>query len=307
LRKPHERLPRLLLRLLLVGLGCCLIPQLGPGQLPIVENRAPIRLGPPREPEKALPQVLEFEPIKAAISQTLELPPPLPLPPPAMGVHEPIPGILPKICTVLGVALPTTPPFSPEPPLWEIELLPEPILPSPVTPEMQAENDPFERPMFGSAVGLDLPAYTDAVERRTLVYWTNDPVQFVSVERPTPKLAVVPLDTPVFGSSMIPLAENPSLDPDPASAPPFLQVESEATRRARMQPPTRERSYMDRLGSPDGTLRLVAHFPQAYAAYQPLPVRRSVPQHRAQGVLHWAFSSALSVRASLAETFHYFD
>ena len=33
MRKPHERWHRLLLRLLLVGLGCCLVPQFGPGLL----------------------------------------------------------------------------------------------------------------------------------------------------------------------------------------------------------------------------------------------------------------------------------
>ena len=268
------------------------MPQPGPGQLPIVENRAPFTLGAPCEPEKAVPQVVEFEPIKAAIPRTIVLPPTTP----PIEVHEPILVALPKIFTVPGVDVPTTPPFSAEPPLLENELPLDPILPSVAKPDEEPQENPFARPTFGAVVALDDPAYTPEAEPEpTLVYWTNDPVQFVPMAKTSPELAVVRHDTPVFVSPLIPRDENPSLVP--VIAHPFMQE-----RRSRAQ------SYMDRLGSRDGTPRFMATYPQYYAAYQSVPMRRfTAPQRQIHGVLHWAFSSTLSVRESLAESFHYFD
>src|ERR1051325_1548598 len=100
-------MPRRLLRLLLVGLGLCLIPQAGPGQLPVREAIHQRRLGPPIERE-GTPQVLEFEPVKKPSPPELDLIPPAP----AIDPVTPVANPLPLRCKILEVLVPTTPPFA---------------------------------------------------------------------------------------------------------------------------------------------------------------------------------------------------
>jgi hypothetical protein len=110
-RKPHAGLAwlhRFWLRLMLVGLACCLTSQLGPGQAPVIVNRAPAVLEPPlpiivnrapalpespQEVENAHPSVLEFEPSQA----------PLPLIPSVL-VFEPAKAPVPMISSASDLA-----------------------------------------------------------------------------------------------------------------------------------------------------------------------------------------------------------
>ena len=296
LRKPHDRLPRFLLRLVLVGLGCCLMPQFGPGQLPNVERRGRVTLGPPTEPEKMIPQVIDFEPIKKPIPNKIVLPPTTP----PIVVFEPTYVILPRISTLPVLAVPTTPPFSPEPPLLEDEIPPDPMLPALASPDAQPKQDLFERPTFGAVVAISDPPTTVPGEGTPgLNHGTNDP------EKITPsELAVARFETPAPG----PLPEDSSLELGIVSRQPFLPVESQAMTLAQMQHQARERAYMTRLGSRNGTPHFMGTYPRNDTAYSPVPMYRSVaPQRRIHGVLHWAFASAFNVRVRLAEPFHYFD
>jgi hypothetical protein len=311
LRKPQK------LWFLLVALCCCLIPKVGPGQLSTVENRSPVTLGTPQEPEKT-PQVLEFAPAEPPIPSTIvfdaKKPPVSPI-----VVFEPIDAARPKSKNVPGLALPiATTPMELMAPVNETEPASgfDPLLP-PV-------GQPLERPTFGAVVTVDFepPVVVSPRERpsATLVYWTNHPIQVYSVETPSLAATAVNFDAPIRLASWVPrdepvLVQPIAIEPPVAEpAPPapakrylFTVAELEAAKRAYLA--ANVRRYVDQLGSPDGTPRLMAPNPRGTVVRYEQP-----PQRRIDGVMHWAFSSGSRVCESmlwplriLAEPFRDFD
>jgi hypothetical protein len=137
-----------MLRLMLVGLGCCLLPQFGPGQLPMVVNRPPISLGPPQEVEEASPQVVEFAPPLLPIPSILvfePIKPPLPALPNILVSDPPLSGI-PRV----AVLETNEPPRSGVLDWAELEMSEPPS----VVPYGRPLTVFGERPTFGSAIGL---------------------------------------------------------------------------------------------------------------------------------------------------------
>jgi hypothetical protein len=426
LRKPHEQK----VWLLLVALCCCLIPQVGPGQLPTAGTRSPVTLGAPLEPEKATLQVLDFAPPEPPIPATIVFdalkeptpqalvfkpidpswsksmnvpglplpittapkkqmlpparaeapPPPLrlevlppetepmpplvvevlppepkPMPPLVVEVLPPEPKPMPPLVVealppesepMLPLVVEVLPPEpKPMPPLIVNVLPPEskpmprlivevpppesepmpPLIVNALPPESKpmrmpkAVSDdhplpkPFERPSFGSVVGIDIdarsailpPAVSTPSERPapTLVYSTNNPIQVTPVEAVRPEVRQEATMPPV---SSIPIIDV-QFEPAPTERKYISISELQAINRARMD--AQVRRYMNRLGSPDGTLRLTQSYPQPMPMYYAPP-----PQRRIVGVMHWAFSSGSSVCDSflwplrmLAEPFREFD
>ena len=205
MRKPQVGLAwlhRFWLWLMLAGLACCPTSRLGPGQAPVIVNRALAVLGPPlpifvdRKPastespqdEYAIPTVFEFgkallPPIPSVlVIEATEAPmissayglaankPPLPAlsSGPAL---QPVKATIPAIPYLLGfeaTAAPLPPPSSSpdfEPIIWVPPLSSVPVFAAPLA---MISDHPFaapsQRPAFGSVIGLDGP---NGIDHRT--------------------------------------------------------------------------------------------------------------------------------------------
>lgn len=167
MRKPHPGstwLRRYGLQLLLVGLCCCLTPQIDLGQ-PIIINRGRAVLGPPEEPEKPVPSVLEF-------------PSAPPQPPVGILLFEPIKSALPAIPIIPslaetdagGASLPKTPTVPGD------EATTSPLrvaYPPPLTAAL-------DRPTFGKVIGLNgLPEQAIWISHPLTIALPSSKVQLV--------------------------------------------------------------------------------------------------------------------------------
>jgi hypothetical protein len=283
-----------------VALCCCLIPQIGPGQLPTIENRSPITLGAPQEPKNE-PQVLEFAPVEPPAPNTIVFEA---VPPPKLQVVEFAPIATPKPKSVGNGEVPME--KRPEVPLPPREF--DPLLPPTMIPDVPSAEKPLQRPAFGTAVGIDIKPPVEFSPRErppaTLVYSTNDPIQIVPAPKPALASTAVRLEAP---ETTVPMDKEVPPVPEFTGRHYINLWELEAAERARKAVDVRR--YMDRLGSPDGTPRLQPLYPQ----YFPLRYEMPTPR-RIDGVMHRAVNSGSRVRESLlwplrmlAEPFREFD